>query len=65
MRQSTKYSSVWICAIWNTSPLRATELVTVMCNVLDNSIRAAEGTEAFLRIWFHRAMIDLREQKAL
>ena len=46
-------------------PLRDTELVTVMCNLLDNAIRAAEGTEAFLRIWFHRAMIDLREQKAL
>ena len=46
-------------------PLRDTELVTVMCNLLDNSIRAAEGTEAFLRIWFHRAMIDPGEQKAL
>ena len=46
-------------------PLRDTELVTVMCNLLDNAIRAAEGTEAFLRIWFHRAMIDPREQKAL
>ncbi len=41
-------------------PLRDTELVTVMCNLLDNAIRAAEGTEAFLRIWFHRAMsLDL------
>ena len=46
-------------------PLRDTELVTVMCNLLDNAIRAAEGTEAFLRIWFHRAMIDPGEQKAL
>ena len=46
-------------------PLRDTELVTVMCNLLDNAIRAAEGTEAFLRIWFYRAMMDLREQKAL
>ena len=46
-------------------PLRDTELGTVMCNLLDNAIRAAEGTVAFLRIWFHRAMIDLREQKAL
>ena len=46
-------------------PLRDTELVTVMCNLLDNAIRAAEGTVAFLRIWFHRAMIDPGEQKAL
>ena len=46
-------------------PLRDTELVTVMCNLLDNAIRAAEGTEAFLRIWFYRAMIDPGEQKAL
>lgn len=46
-------------------PLRDTELVTVMCNLLDNAIRAAEGTVAFLRIWFHRAMMDSREQKAL
>ena len=46
-------------------PLRDTELVTVMCNLLDSAIRAAEGTVAFLRIWFHRAMIDPGEQKAL
>ena len=46
-------------------PLRDTELVTVMCNLLDNAIRAAEGTVAFLRIWFYRAMIDPGEQKAL
>ncbi len=38
-------------------PLRDTELVTVMCNLLDNAIRAAEGTDPP-----YRAMMDPREQ---
>ena len=41
-------------------PLRDTELGTVMCNLLDNAIRAAERTDPP-----YRAMIDPGEQKDL